>query len=838
MIRTRIQPFLFLIPLFLIVGCGDGPPDPSPRVRWFDPIQIDSVDTNRWDIHNGEIAVHSEELSPFLTLDKDSDWFTFYPLADLARDSDHFDVPDLSQARSSMDQGFLAEPVRGFGCLSRIDDEQNTGKTRQRIYAECKGDFIDDPGNSAIVIQLHEDPEFSSPYEPGQLKRVIRAHALETHILPSSDDGRYAGKVIEINNHTRYLLFLFVTGAHKKGYFEWAKFTKLSRHMQLLLSRNEKDWDHPQIYDEYLTHGVVYPSLFMVPKTAITFKETDLLPTSTFRCVFSSTIKDHPPVKVSLVLDEGRDSQKVMFERVVDDTMNGWMPVTCDLGNVSGRDRRFTLICDWVGEQARLDRVPVIFCGAPIIRNYGVRSSEPRGSDARHSGNSEEKPPWNLIIVSIDTLRPDHMGCYGYSRPTSPIMDRFAKENILFKNVYAQSPYTLPSHVSLFTSQYPTTHGVYSEEHRIARGTTLLSEVLAQEGWATACFCNGGYLSHEYGFQQGFDLYCEVDPIGHRYFEGTKVNKNRLSDGSLGSLDMAFEWIEDHADFPFYLFLHTFMVHEFLPPRAYAELFNDGMPAGLDPLSEVRKKINNDYFKEHGWTAEELAFFKNMYDGGIRASDDMFGELLEFLDANGLSENTIIVMTSDHGEEFLEHGGRGHSYTIYDELIRIPMIMKIPGFKTGATEIEATINQVDVLPSVLELMGIDGPPYQQGRSFVPLLTEGNPSNRTVYAEVDLRNRSTRKCVIQGEWKYILGDDTESLMFPAPANKELFRLSEDPGEQRNRAEENPEVLEKFEALLNKIRKDMDAFNDAMGLKREESGKVSRELEEVLRQQGYL
>ncbi|MFH1998850.1 MAG: sulfatase [Planctomycetota bacterium] len=815
---------IFLCIILMFQGCFGDPQVLSPLVRWFEPDQIASVDTDRWDIHKGNFVLQSDGLSSYHVLNKESNWYAFFPPAETAGDPSAVEVPDLSDAMQRTDSGFRAKPDRGFACVVPVCWDQRKTPDDQRVFVECRGGFSENQQSIATVIQFQVEPHLPVRFQAGALKKIVVSSSLQIDSLEPAKDGLSATRVITLHNSATHLLFLFMTCPHKDSYFEWARFTSITPNLDLLIERNEKAKDHPLINNDFFHDGVLYPSLFMVPRTAITFKEQNICEESRFQCMLLLNSDQPDPVKVTLCEGDGKGSGTVLLEQILNMESKGWVPVECGLGLCRGEKRRFTLVCDWVEKHdADLRATPVVFCGAPIVT---------------HPWPVKKQGYQNLIILSIDTLRPDHLGCYGYRRPTSPTIDRFARENVLFKHVYSQSPYTLPSHVSLFTSQYPTTHGVYQEEHKIHDETDLLSEVLAKQGLATASFCNGGFLSHEYGFSQGFDLYCEVDPLGDRYMDGHALNPNRLSDGSSGSLNMAFEWAEKHKETPFFLFLHTFMVHDFLPPRELAEAFNVGISSDINPSSEERYKLAHEYYRKNGWTEKERTYFINMYDASIRAADDMFGELLAFLEKTGLKDNTLIVLTSDHGEEFMEHGGNGHSYTIYNELIKIPLMMRIPGTIPMPVEIESVVNQVDILPSVLELMDERGIPFSQGRSFVFMLRACEGSDRTVFAEVDLNDRSKRSCVIKDGWKYIKGDSTQTLVFPAPAEVELFHLSDDPGEQKNVADANPEVQEELKAIIEKMREDIGKFNETMNVKRDSSKKMSKKLQDVLRRQGYL
>jgi arylsulfatase A-like enzyme len=502
----------------------------------------------------------------------------------------------------------------------------------------------------------------------------------------------------------------------------------------------------------------------------------------------------------------------------------GWVRIEKDLGHLEGCKVSFTITCDWVdGSSPRKGIPPLVYCGSPILY-----SCDPDPSDGK----------WNVILLSIDTLRKDHLGCYGYDRPVSPNLDRFARENILCSNVYAQAPYTLPSHGSLFTSLYPSTHGLESMQNRMPPDVVVLAEALSREGWSTASFNGSGYLSHTFGFSRGFDLYCEVDPLGSRYYGGKPILSVELNDGSSGTFDRTLDWIGEMRERPFFLFLHTYMVHDYLPPREYAEFFNKGSPSDLEPGEAGGMDLRG--YKDSGnhsdLSPENLAFFINMYDGTIRAVDDMFAELITHLEALDLYEKTLIIVTSDHGEEFLEHGSLLHMTSVYEELIRIPLIMKVPG-RSGGRVIDSTLNQVDIMPTLLDLLAIEAPAGMQGVSFVRLLDGTEGGDRAIYSEVNVSKQVRKTCIMQDGWKYIEGDTSGKLRYPAALPRELYRLDGDPGEIEN-------LSGRHEELENRLRDRMQRFQEELQKARKRYGadssssEVSPELMEKLKQQGYL
>ncbi|HEX3035185.1 MAG TPA: sulfatase, partial [Thermodesulfobacteriota bacterium] len=243
-----------------------------------------------------------------------------------------------------------------------------------------------------------------------------------------------------------------------------------------------------------------------------------------------------------------------------------------------------------------------------------------------------ERP--NVILISIDTLRADHLSCYGYSRNTSPNIDRFAKDSVLFKNTIAQAPWTLPSHMSLFTSLYPSSHGVILKDRRLDNKHLTIAEILQNAGYETVAFTDDGYLSRKFGYQ-GFD---DFDDTSY-YFHG--------SGGVETIYKKAVNWLRDSHPKPFFLFLHTYEVHApFDPPPDY-DIYSDKNYKGI---VEVFGK-SNDYYEriKPQMTLKDYHYVIDKYDGGIYYTDHFLGKLFKELKDLGLYDKSIIVITSDHG---------------------------------------------------------------------------------------------------------------------------------------------------------------------------------------------
>lgn len=324
-------------------------------------------------------------------------------------------------------------------------------------------------------------------------------------------------------------------------------------------------------------------------------------------------------------------------------------------------------------------------------------------------GVGDGKP--NVILIIIDTLRADHLGCYGYERNTSPHIDSLAATGTLWLNAQAQSSWTLPGVSSIFTGLSTKSHGAGKSDgtvYALDPEMPLITTLLKAEGYQTAGFFNVYLLSEQFGFHRGFDSY----------------NCNYLGDGEAGAtVDMTINWIDGiDKEKPFFATVHLFDVHDpYDPPSPFDELYTVGGTAG-DSLWQMSPdgKLINPGQNEH---------LMALYDAEINWVDSQLERLFSHLREAGLAENTIIVFTSDHGEEFLDHDWVGHGATLFNEILHIPLIITGPGAAKG--EIETfNVGQFDVLPTICGLLDIAVPGGLDGSD---ILCGNIPSSRPIPA---------------------------------------------------------------------------------------------------------
>lgn len=395
---------------------------------------------------------------------------------------------------------------------------------------------------------------------------------------------------------------------------------------------------------------------------------------------------------------------------------------------------------------------------------------------------------FSVLLISIDTLRADRLGCYGYPRGTSPNLDTLAMESVRFAQAIAPAPWTTPSHMTLMTSLHPSSHGVNRSFDELSaapdgRGRfrvlspsdVTMAEVLRENGYATFAITGGGTMAAELGFGQGFD-------------EFTIVSKGQ---------PMARAWTQLQASLdragsrPFFLFFHTFEVHA---PYSHEEvgtmfLHEEQRARMMETIeaSDTPTDAQRSFLASQGLLNREVT--SALYDGGIRFVDTFLGRLFENLRERGLHENTIIVVLSDHGEAFGEHDAErffdAHCDTQYEELTRVPLLVRHPPLRGRSSVVQRQVGLIDVFPTILDLLELEAPPQLQGRSLEALLAGDSGQPSWIVSEATCFGPSV-KAWRGDRFKYIatfeLGENGERSFIPGRLlSEELFDLREDPGE---------------------------------------------------------
>ncbi len=412
-------------------------------------------------------------------------------------------------------------------------------------------------------------------------------------------------------------------------------------------------------------------------------------------------------------------------------------------------------------------------------------------------GGAPEEPRPNVVLISIDTLRPDHLGCYGYRRNTSPSIDAIAAESALFEQHISSSPWTLPAHTTMFTSVPDSVHGVVDAiRFRLSEEFETLPESFQGAGYRTVGFFAGPYLHPAFGLGQGFDRYIdcvqtvpdsEVDEDNEWSMRDPIL---RASHHGVTNDKVYARWQEffgeaapEAGETPFFAFVHLWDVHfDFTPPPPYDTMFDpdyDGPFTGRDFFHdpEINAAIPQRD-KDH---------IIALYDGEIRWTDEIIGRIRRDLEQAGLWENTIVVITSDHGTELFDHGGKGHRTTLFDEQIRIPLIVSFPG-RVAPKRFAGQTRMIDLGPTLRDLVGLPAVATTMGESLAPYLrgeVETMPS-RPAVSELMSVGRNLRSLRTDGG-KYVANHDTGARVW--------FDLAGDPGEgQAFEIGSNPRALE--------------------------------------------
>lgn len=313
---------------------------------------------------------------------------------------------------------------------------------------------------------------------------------------------------------------------------------------------------------------------------------------------------------------------------------------------------------------------------------------------APSGSRSQRAEPPHVVLIIIDTLRADHLDVYGYHRKTAPNLEKLANEGWLFRRAYSSSTWTLPSTGSMFTGLYPSRHGLRHVDHRLPDSANTIAEIAAENDYETAAFVDGGFLSSRWGFAQGFDLY-----------EETAGNAWDVKDVEV-VVEQAIRWLRDplRGARPFFLVVHTYETHmPYVNPEGFADPWlSEPMDRATSPLASINQ-IELDPRRK---SADYLQSNIDLYDGEIRRADHYIGQFLDALDELSDDRDVAVLVTSDHGEEFLDHGNMEHGLgKVYDANVRVPMILKVPG-RRGGVVLDTPVSGIDVFSTLADLMGV------------------------------------------------------------------------------------------------------------------------------------
>lgn len=413
-----------------------------------------------------------------------------------------------------------------------------------------------------------------------------------------------------------------------------------------------------------------------------------------------------------------------------------------------------------------------------VSLSLGLTACGNESSSTARSGGEELDPRPDVVLVVVDTLRADRLGCYGHERATSPQLDRFAEGAVLYERAISQAPWTTPSIASLLTSRYPTQLGILGERSAIPEEATTLAESLSSEGYSTAAVVSHSYCSTTWGFGQGFEGFDDSNVKGH-----AAVTSTGVTDRAIAFLEAASE-----DPRPFFLWVHYFDPH-----CAYVEHEEHTFGGVGDYRGPVRSgQLFRRLLKlrpELG--TEDVSELFRLYDSEIAHTDAELGRFLSSLDE--LHPGALVVVTSDHGEEFMEHGDLGHAKTLYDEVVRVPLLVRYPDGLAGVEP--RTVGLVDVFPTVLETIGSEIAEDLEGRSLrsAPKSLAG----RIVFTETSRMGGLT--AAVTDEAKVVHGTRYDEVSG--------FDLRTDPLERRPRSLEDPErqrLAAELEAFARRVK----------------------------------
>ncbi len=446
----------------------------------------------------------------------------------------------------------------------------------------------------------------------------------------------------------------------------------------------------------------------------------------------------------------------------------------------------------------------------------------------------------NIILITIDTLRSDHLGCYGYERDTSPAIDRLAEDGVLFKQAVVQWPKTSPSFASMMTSTYGHQNGVTAVRQRLGDFNTTIAEVLRNSGYLTAGIISNGNLAVEFNFNQGFETYEEpwTEPgVGNGDKDGCDARE---------ITNHAVEWLDKNGGKEkFFLWVHYIDPHaRYTPPPPYDTLFvNESYVDDKDDRLPLNEGLNEDMGGIPGRSRlgdhDRLGYYISQYDGEIRYMDDQVGRLIRHIRDLDMWDNLLIILTADHGESLGEHNYYfEHGRFPYDPCARVPLIVSGGIVTRHGVQVGDPVAIMDIYPTILDYTGIHGTGSEMGRSLRGSI-EGNasPGHRYIFMESGYE-RDYQKTIRNGRWKLIYIPDTKTQRIMNSTEFALYDLSKDPGETKNLIEDRMDVAEEMKSDLFRWMSDTGSLNGVNNADHHGRVAVDKETEAHLRALGYV
>lgn len=454
-----------------------------------------------------------------------------------------------------------------------------------------------------------------------------------------------------------------------------------------------------------------------------------------------------------------------------------------------------------------------LFVALSLVSAGSAGGEESPGVSSPPSGPAGAQRP-NVLLIVIDTLRADHLTSYGYDRRTTPHIDRLAEEGVLYEECISSSSWTLPAHASLFTGLFARDHRTTSENWTLDESFETLAELLKEAGYHTGGFSNNVWTNDVSGLKRGFDTFLEMWREQPEREKGISFDDPTVDMGAARTNEEIFAWLDGLSDKsrPFFVFINYFEPH--LPYRPTQPHDDDFLTEKIDQ-GTIRRLRSFYSPREYGYilgvpwmevSAREIEILTALYDGEIAYVDSMIGQLVKGLETRELLDNTLLVITSDHGEHLGEHHMLEHKLSVYDPLLRVPLILRNPGRIPAGVRITTQVQAHDVFGTILDTTGVR-------KDFLPRLPLEDRAHEYTFAELayprifldviakeipgwDASAFARSLKVVRGQrYKLIWGSDDRL---------ELYDLAADPGEMQNLAGSQPAVLEKMQKVL-------EAFN---------------------------
>jgi len=685
-------------------------------------------------------------------------FIVFYNIAD--DENGYYDLYNLRHSAQKSFQKFLFDnayfsnpEAETFSNYSGwITGNIKSMKARNSKYIKSEGTF------SVLAIHLKEKKETSFTF------KVKNNPKIEYQTLSIFLNDRFITKV-EVTNHDTVQTIVLPKAVIKTGTnllkFEYEKFVSVQGNETMFSNSVLLDWFY---YDNFqlgkgLKRGRKYVRplalplngdlsyKIIIPRNAVLSFDLTLLELAGYgkhrQCDFIITF-----------VSDGKE--KIIFKNPLfpdERLLKWWIKETVDLSGLAGSQGRLVFKTESKAPDAVLRSPFIPLLGNPVLSSGDISGDYP-----------------SILMISIYTLRADHLGCYGYEHNTSPNIDKLAADSVLFERHYSASSWTLPSHLSLLTSTFPSMHQNMHPETRPERDVIMLQSILKGFNYYTFAYTTWFFVSPMFGFDYDFDQFI--------YSSGSPAPK------------VAGRTITQLKNFPhgsFFFFLHFIDPHyNYNPPEKFRKKFVKSYSGKLSNLNAGDWTVFSKY-GENDLSSKDLSHIISLYDGEIAYTDDSLGRLFDKLRNLGLYDNMFIILTSDHGEEFLDHGNWMHTQRLFEEITHVPLIIKFPTNKYRGMRIRTPVSQLDVLPTLLDFLNIPSPQQTSGVSLIPVIKGTSESRKKmIISETTDKASSPKFALYDAAYKYIqtMPGSKKVEKSKLTVDDHLFNLIEDPKENKN------------------------------------------------------